>query len=128
MCHLQQAPVLCTAAQAHKRSLPLGGLDPFRFLVKPFEAESYYSPDSLSHAVLQSAPVPLHPQPFDLDSEENPSFMAWNYYPPVSPAEQEAFKASHGGKLPPRLHAHADMDVLTILFQRVGKYEICFKA
>ena len=60
-------------------------------------------------------------QPFDLDSEENPSFMAWNYYPPVTTEEQEAFKAAHGGKLPPRLHAHADMDVLTILFQRVGK-------
>lgn len=27
------------------------------------------------------------------------------------------------GKLPPRLHAHADMDVLTILFNRVGELE-----
>ena len=27
------------------------------------------------------------------------------------------------GKLPPRLHAHADMDVLTILFNRVGAFQ-----
>lgn len=59
-------------------------------------------------------------QPFDLDSEENPSFIAWNRYPGVTPEEREAFRKNHNGKLPPRLHAHADMDVLTILFQRVG--------
>lgn len=49
--------------------------------------------------------------PFDITSEENPSFMAWNYYPPIpeDPAD-----------LPPRLHAHADMDVITLLYQRPG--------
>ena len=29
--------------------------------------------------------LPLRPppvQPFELDHPENPSFMAWNYYPP----------------------------------------------
>ncbi|KAK9908386.1 hypothetical protein WJX75_007121 [Coccomyxa subellipsoidea] len=56
-------------------------------------------------------------QAFDITSEENPSFVAWNYYPPVT-EEQEA--AAKSGKLPPRLHAHADMDVLTILYQREG--------
>lgn len=54
---------------------------------------------------------------FDITSEENPSFVAWNYYPPVT-KEQEA--AAKNGKLPPRLHAHADMDVLTLLYQREG--------
>ena len=42
---------------------------------------------------------------------------AWNYYPPVT-EEQEA--AAKNGRLPPRLHAHADMDVLTLLYQREG--------
>ncbi len=37
--------------------------------------------------------------------------MAWNWYPPV--AEDTA-------KLPPRLHGHADMDVITLLYQRTG--------
>ena len=45
------------------------------------------------------------------------SHAAWNYYPPVT-EEQEA--AAKNGKLPPRLHAHADMDVLTLLYQREG--------
>lgn len=58
-------------------------------------------------------------EPFDLDSPENPSFLAWNYYPPLTDAELEALR-SENGKIPPRLHAHADMDVLTILFQRDG--------
>ena len=53
-------------------------------------------------------------QPFDVTSEKNPSFLAWNYYPPL--ADEDLDK-----KLPPRLHAHADMDVLTILFQRDGE-------
>ena len=35
--------------------------------------------------------------------------MAWNYYPPIPEDAQH---------LPPRLHAHADMDVLTLLHQR----------
>ncbi len=35
--------------------------------------------------------------------------------------EQEA--AAKSGKLPPRLHAHADMDVLTILYQREGAFQ-----
>ncbi len=52
-------------------------------------------------------------QPFALDAEENPSFMAWNKYPAVSP--DDAAKPQ-----PPRLHAHVDMDVLTILYQRDG--------
>lgn len=43
--------------------------------------------------------------------------MAWNYYPPLSAEEREAIR-TNSGKLPPRLHAHADMDVLTVLFQR----------
>ena len=32
--------------------------------------------------------------------------------------------AAGKGKLPPRLHAHADMDVLTILFNRVGELSL----
>ena len=42
--------------------------------------------------------------------------MAWNWYPPV--AEDTA-------KLPPRLHGHADMDIITLLYQRTGT---CFSA
>ena len=41
-------------------------------------------------------------------------FAAWNYYPAVTEDREAA------AKLPPRLHAHADMDVLTILYQREG--------
>ena len=52
-------------------------------------------------------------EPFELDAPDNPSFIAWNKYPAVKP--EDAAKPQ-----PPRLHAHADMDVLTILFQRVG--------
>ena len=37
--------------------------------------------------------------------------MAWNWYPPV---EEDA------KDLPPRLHGHADMDVITLLYQRPG--------
>jgi hypothetical protein len=44
---------------------------------------------------------------------------AWNYYPPLT---EEHLAAAKEGKLPPRLHAHADMDVLTILFQRDGAF------
>ena len=44
--------------------------------------------------------------------------QAWNYYPPITP-EQRA--DSKKGQLPPRLHAHADMDVLTLLYQREGE-------
>ncbi|KAK9834460.1 hypothetical protein WJX74_002175 [Apatococcus lobatus] len=50
-------------------------------------------------------------EPFDIDSEENPSFLAWNWYPPVNEA---------AAKGPPRLHAHADMDIITLLYQRTG--------
>lgn len=50
-------------------------------------------------------------EPFDINSEENPSFMAWNYYPPIP----EDAKLED---LPARLHAHADMDVITLLYQR----------
>lgn len=52
-------------------------------------------------------------QAFDINSPENPSILAVNYYPPMT--EEEVQK-----KQPPRLHAHADMDVLTILYQRAG--------
>lgn len=38
--------------------------------------------------------------------------MAWNWYPAVD--EQASL-------LPPRLHGHADMDLITLLFQRAGK-------
>ena len=71
----------------------------------------------LPHArCLVQPPVPLppanchrpHPQPFELDSPENPSFMAWNYYPPLSQEQIEVLR-SDAGKVPPRLHAHADM-------------------
>lgn len=41
--------------------------------------------------------------------------MAWNYYPPLTEAERAAVEA--GKTLPPRLHAHADMDTMTILLQ-----------
>jgi hypothetical protein len=34
--------------------------------------------------------------------------MAWNYYPPLSQEQIEALR-SDAGKVPPRLHAHADM-------------------
>lgn len=37
--------------------------------------------------------------------------MAWNYYPPIP----EDAKLED---LPARLHAHADMDVITLLYQR----------
>lgn len=37
--------------------------------------------------------------------------MAWNYYPPISEDQVN---------LPPRLHGHADMDVITLLHQRPG--------
>ena len=37
--------------------------------------------------------------------------MAWKWYPPVG--EDTA-------KLPPRLHGHADMDIITLLYQRTG--------
>lgn len=40
------------------------------------------------------------------------SFMAWNWYPPVDPKAEN---------LPPRLHAHADMDIITLLYQRPGR-------
>lgn len=50
---------------------------------------------------------------FDIHSPENPSILAVNYYPPMT--DEEVHK-----KQPPRLHAHADMDVLTILYQRAG--------
>ncbi|KAK9803831.1 hypothetical protein WJX73_004943 [Symbiochloris irregularis] len=50
-------------------------------------------------------------KPFDIDHEENPSFMAWNWYPPVK---------DDANNLPPRLHAHADMDIITLLMQRPG--------
>ncbi len=62
---------------------------------------------------LPSTPPPTTPvsQPFDVTSEENPSFVAWNYYPPLQPEDLNK-------ELPPRLHAHADMDVMTILFQQ----------
>ena len=53
-------------------------------------------------------------QAFDIHSPENPSILAVNYYPPMT--DEEVHK-----KQPPRLHAHADMDVLTILYQRAGK-------
>ena len=46
--------------------------------------------------------------------------MAWNYYPGLTPEEVEALTGD-SGKAPPRLHAHADMDVLTILFTREGE-------
>lgn len=59
------------------------------------------------------ARAPPSPQPFQLDAQDNPSFIAWNKYPAVKP--EDAAKPQ-----PPRLHAHADMDVLTILYQRVG--------
>ena len=42
---------------------------------------------------------------------------AWNYYPPITPEQEADIKK---GQLPPRLHAHADMDVLTLLYQREG--------
>ena len=57
-------------------------------------------------------------EPFQLDAPDNPSFIAWNKYPAVAP--DDAAKPQ-----PPRLHAHADMDVLTILFQRVGAVVAC---
>jgi len=57
-------------------------------------------------------------EPFQLDAPDNPSFIAWNKYPAVAP--EDAAKPQ-----PPRLHAHADMDVLTILFQRVGAAAAC---
>lgn len=37
--------------------------------------------------------------------------MGWNYYPPINEDD---------GTLPPRLHAHADMDIITLLYQRLG--------
>lgn len=37
--------------------------------------------------------------------------MAWNWYPTV---------AQDTAKLPPRLHGHADMDIITLLYQRTG--------
>lgn len=52
-------------------------------------------------------------QAFNIHSPENPSILAVNYYPPMT--DEEVRK-----KQPPRLHAHADMDVLTILYQREG--------
>ncbi len=53
-------------------------------------------------------------QAFDIHSPENPSILAVNYYPPMTDEEVQK-------KQPPRLHAHADMDVLTILYQRAGR-------
>lgn len=41
--------------------------------------------------------------------------MAWNWYPPVPKVTS---------KLPARLHAHADMDVITLLYQRTGDLDI----
>lgn len=35
--------------------------------------------------------------------------MAWNYYPPIPDDMRDT---------PPRLHAHADMDIITLLYQR----------
>ena len=99
----------------------------------------------------QTPAAPFSPilQPFDINSEENPSFIAWNKYPGAShsavlgcssprpqPARSlvsaqapfraekehalcdfapgltpEEIEANRGGtgKVPPRLHAHADM-------------------
>jgi hypothetical protein len=42
---------------------------------------------------------------------------AWNHYPPMS-AEDLAARAA--GKLPQRLHAHADMDIITLLYNPAG--------
>ncbi|KAA6427453.1 MAG: hypothetical protein FRX49_02116 [Trebouxia sp. A1-2] len=50
---------------------------------------------------------------FDIHRPENPGILAVNYSPPKT--DEEVHK-----KQPPRLHAHADMDVLTILYQRAG--------
>ncbi|KAK9812273.1 hypothetical protein WJX73_009505 [Symbiochloris irregularis] len=50
---------------------------------------------------------------FDITSEQNPSILAVNYYPPLTEEEVKQ-------KQPPRLHGHADMDMLTILYQRPG--------
>lgn len=50
---------------------------------------------------------------FDITSEQNPSILAVNYYPPLTEEEVQ-------NKQPPRLHGHADMDMLTILYQRPG--------
>eukprot|EP00775_Hariotina_reticulata_P003032 gene3032-3313_t len=58
--------------------------------------------------------------PFDFQSEENASYFMWNHYPPVDQALQEQLRKKYDGKLPPRVHAHADMGVLTILYQRPG--------
>lgn len=60
-------------------------------------------------------------QAFPLDHEENPSFLAWNHYPPLTKEQIESL-TTDSGKVPPRLHAHADMDVLTVLFQRPGNW------
>lgn len=68
--------------------------------------------------VLVALPARPSAQAFEEKSLENPSFLAWNYYPPLSEEQASAVKA--GKTLPPRLHAHADMDVLTILFQGEG--------
>lgn len=47
-------------------------------------------------------------QPFELDHPENPSFLAWNHYPGLTPEQIEDLRTD-SGKVPPRLHAHADM-------------------
>ncbi|GAB4822422.1 hypothetical protein N2152v2_009468 [Parachlorella kessleri] len=56
---------------------------------------------------------------FELEHPDHASFLAWNHYPGLSEAEIGALRTD-SDKLPPRLHAHADVDVLTLLFQRVG--------
>ena len=42
---------------------------------------------------------------------------AWNFYPPMT---EEDLANRAAGKLPPRLHAHADMDMLTLLYNPEG--------
>ena len=51
----------------------------------------------------------------DLQAGSNPSLLAWNYYPPKQrTAEGQGAKEF-------RLHAHADTDFLTLVFQRPGE-------
>lgn len=51
----------------------------------------------------------------DLQAGNNGSLLAWNYYPPKQ-------RSSYGeGDKEFRLHAHADTDFLTLVFQRPGE-------
>ncbi|PSC76470.1 presenilin isoform B [Micractinium conductrix] len=77
----------------------------FRSVSLDFQAKTH----AVAIKILKSLWIGLGRDPADLNEVD----------PEITREEVEALKNEHG-RTPPRLHAHADMDVLTVLFNRVG--------